>query len=31
MRRLFTSRFVITASLVLAAAANGGWKWDLVH
>jgi hypothetical protein len=26
--RLFTLRLVLFASLVLVAAANGGWKWE---
>jgi len=25
--RLFTLRLTVIASLVLAAVANGGWKW----
>jgi hypothetical protein len=27
--RVFTSRLVILVTLALAAAANGGWKWNL--
>jgi hypothetical protein len=27
--RLFTLRLTVLASLVLAAAANGGWKWNV--
>jgi len=29
LTRRFTFRLVLLAGLVLAAAANGGWKWTL--
>jgi hypothetical protein len=29
--RLFAFRLTVLVSLVLAAAANGGWKWTPFH